>query len=200
VLVLDYMAARVFDEWPDNASGPSDGVVGDIARGFGEAHVIVEARLTVPRVAAMPIEPRGVLVQPEAPDGRLTIWTSTQVPFAVRAAIAAALSLAEEQVRVIAPDVGGGFGWGTSIRGRPVTRGGARLRRPVRIETRREHFLPRRPIAISAIAPRRRRRDCRGRDGVHRDGGAYRIGDDLAEHDQPSAPTDAHLKARPSTW
>ena len=39
-----------------------------------------------------------------------TVWTSTQVPFAVRAAIAAALSLAEEQVRVIAPDVGGGFG------------------------------------------------------------------------------------------
>ena len=96
-------APRVFDEWPDNAAGPSDGAVGDITRGFAEAHVVVEARLHVPRVAAMPIEPRGVLVQPEAPDGRLTIWTSTQVPFAVRAAVAAALGLAEEQVRVIAP-------------------------------------------------------------------------------------------------
>ncbi len=96
-------APRVFDEWPDNAAGPSDGAVGDTARGFAEAHVVVEARMHVPRVAAMPIEPRGVLVQPEAPDGRLTIWTSTQVPFAVRAAVAAALGLAEEQVRVIAP-------------------------------------------------------------------------------------------------
>src|SRR5262249_26216827 len=103
-------APRVFDEWPDNAAGPSDGVVGDVARGFADAHVIVDARLTAPGGAAVPIEARGVLGQPEAPDGRLTIWTSTQVPFAVRVAIAAALGLAEEQVRVIAPDVGGGFG------------------------------------------------------------------------------------------
>ena len=58
-------APRVFDEWPDNAAGPSDGAVGAVVRGFGEAHVIVGARLGVPRVAAMPIEPRGVLVQPE---------------------------------------------------------------------------------------------------------------------------------------
>jgi len=55
-------APRVFDEWPDNVAGPSDGVVGDVTRGFADAHVIVEARLGVPRIAAMPIEPRGVLV------------------------------------------------------------------------------------------------------------------------------------------
>ena len=66
-------APRVFDEWPDNAAGPSDGAVGDIVRGFAEAQVVVEARLDVPRVGAMPIEPRGVLIQPEAPDGRLTV-------------------------------------------------------------------------------------------------------------------------------
>ena len=157
-------AARVFDEWPDNAAGPSDGVVGDIARGFGEAHVIVEARLTVPRVAAMPIEPRGVLVQPEAPDGRLTIWTSTQVPFAVRAAIAAALGLAEEQVRVIAPDVGGGFGAKGHVYPEDVLLPAVarRLRRPVKwIETRREHFM--------ATAPDRDQRH-RARLGVARDG------------------------------
>ena len=157
-------APRVFDEWPDNAAGPSDGVVGNVARGFADAHVIVDARLTVPRVAAMPIEPRGVLVQPEAPDGRLTIWTSTQVPFAVRAAIAAALGLAEEQVRVIAPDVGGGFGAKGHVYPEDVLIAAVarRLRRPVKwIETRREHFL--------ATAPDRDQRH-RARLGVSRDG------------------------------
>ena len=167
-------APRVFDEWPDNAAGPSDGAVGDVARGFDEAQVIVEARLDVPRVAAMPIEPRGVLVQPEAPDGRLTIWTSTQVPFAVRAAIAAALGLAEEQVRVIAPDVGGGFGAKGHVYPEDILLAAAarRLRRPVKwIETRREHFLataPDRDQRHRARARRRaRRRDRRRRDRVH---------------------------------
>jgi carbon-monoxide dehydrogenase large subunit len=157
-------APRVFDEWPDNAAGPSDGSVGDVTRGFGEAQVIVEARLHVPRVAAMPIEPRGVLVQPEAPDGRLTVWTSTQVPFAVRAAIAAALGLAEEQVRVIAPDVGGGFGAKGHVYPEDVLLAAAarRLGRPVKwIETRREHFL--------ATAPDRDQHH-RARLGVARDG------------------------------
>ena len=157
-------APRVFDEWPDNAAGPSDGVVGDVARGFGDAHVVVEARLGVPRLAAMPIEPRGVLVQPEAPDGRLTIWTSTQVPFAVRAAVAAALGLAEEQVRVIAPDVGGGFGAKGHVYPEDVLLAAVarRLRRPVKwIETRREHFL--------ATAPDRDQRH-HARLGIARDG------------------------------
>ena len=99
-------APRVFGEWPDNVAGPAEGAVGDVAHGFAQAHAVVEAQLTVPRVAAMPIEPRGVVAQPDAPDGRLTVWASTQMPFAVRAAVAAALGLTEEQVRVIAPDVG----------------------------------------------------------------------------------------------
>jgi carbon-monoxide dehydrogenase large subunit len=137
-------AARVFDEWPDNVAGPSAGAVGDVTRGFAQAHVVVEARLSVPRVAAMPIEPRGVVAQPDAPDGRLTVWASTQMPFAVRAAVAAALDLAEEQVRVIAPDVGGGFGAKGHVYPEDVLIPAVarRLGRTVKwIETRREHFL-----------------------------------------------------------
>ena len=137
-------AARVFDEWPDNVAGPSAGAVGDVTRGFAQAHVVVEARLSVPRVAAMPIEPRGVVAQPDAPDGRLTVWASTQMPFAVRSAVAAALDLAEEQVRVIAPDVGGGFGAKGHVYPEDVLIPAVarRLGRAVKwIETRREHFL-----------------------------------------------------------
>ncbi len=137
-------AARVFDEWPDNVAGPSAGAGGDVTRGFAQAHVVVEARLSVPRVAAMPIEPRGVVAQPDAPDGRLTVWASTQMPFAVRSAVAAALDLAEEQVRVIAPDVGGGFGAKGHVYPEDVLIPAVarRLGRAVKwIETRREHFL-----------------------------------------------------------
>src|SRR5262249_55447492 len=157
-------AARVFDEWPDNVAGPSTGTVGDVARGFAQAHAIVEAGLTVPRIAAMPIEPRGIVAQPDAPDGRLTVWTSTQVPFAVRAAIAATLGLTEEQVRVIAPDVGGGFGAKGHVYPEDVLIAAVahRLKRSVKwIEMRREHFL--------ATAPDRDQRH-HARVGVARDG------------------------------
>jgi carbon-monoxide dehydrogenase large subunit len=181
-------AARVFDDWPDNVAGPAAGAVGDVVRGFAQAHVVVEAHLSVPRVAAMPIEPRGVLAQPDAPDGRLTVWTSTQMPFAVRAAIAAAFGLAEEQVRVIAPDVGGGFGAKGHVYPEDVLIPAVarRLGRSVKwIETRREHFL--------ATSPDRdqhhRARLAVARDGTitaiettfARDGGAYpALGDVIA--------------------
>ncbi len=175
-------AARVFDEWPDNVAGPSTAAVGDVTHGFAQAHAIVEAALNVPRVAAMPIEPRGIVAQPDAPDGRLTVWTSTQVPFAVRAAIAAALGLAEEQVRVIAPDVGGGFGAKGHVYPEDVLIPAVarRLGRSVKwIEMRREHFL-------ATAADRDQRHQARlgvTKDGTitaiettfTRDGGAYPV-------------------------
>ena len=61
-------------------------------------------------MTGVPIEARGVLAAYDAESGRLTVWSSTQVPFTVRAAIADALGLPEASIRVIAPDVGGGFG------------------------------------------------------------------------------------------
>src|SRR6267378_1049482 len=123
-----------------------------------------ECAAAVPPIAAMPIEPRGVVAQPDAPDGRLTVWASTQVPFAVRAAVAAALGLAEEQVRVIAPDVGGGFGAKGHVYPEDVLIPAVarRLGRSVKwIEMRREHFL--------ATAPDRDQRH-QARLGVTKDG------------------------------
>jgi carbon-monoxide dehydrogenase large subunit len=136
--------ALVHEGWPDNLAGSTRSAVGDVARGFAAAHAVVEARLHYPRVTGMPMETRGVLASLDAVTGRLTVWTSTQVPFNVRSAVAAALGLPEDSVRVIAPDVGGGFG----IKGHVypedvmVPAVARRLGRPVRwIETRREHLL-----------------------------------------------------------
>ena len=138
--------ALVHDGWRDNVAGVTEGTVGDAARALREADVVVEIDLTYPRVTGVPIEGRAVLAVagPEAEGGRLTVWSSTQVHFNVRAAIATALDLPEASIRVIAPDVGGGFG----IKGHVypeevlIPALARRLGRPVKwIETRREHFL-----------------------------------------------------------
>ena len=108
-------APKVNDDWPGNLAGISETHVGDARSGFAGAEVTVEMRLHYPRVGGMPIEPRGVLATHDAATGLLTVWCSTQVPFGVRSGIAAVLAMAEEHVRVIAPDVGGGFGIGTEL-------------------------------------------------------------------------------------
>src|SRR5947209_10536884 len=60
--------------------------------------------------AAMPMEGRGVVARWEAYEGMLTCWISTQGPIPLRNGLAAIFHLPEHKVRVIAPDVGGGFG------------------------------------------------------------------------------------------
>ncbi|MFN0183202.1 MAG: xanthine dehydrogenase family protein molybdopterin-binding subunit [Aquabacterium sp.] len=72
-------------------------------------------QLACPRVAAQPMEPRAALVRWDAAGGLLTAWLSTQTPARARDELAAALGLAADQVRVIAPDVGGSFGCKASL-------------------------------------------------------------------------------------
>jgi carbon-monoxide dehydrogenase large subunit len=81
---------------------------------------------------------------PDELTGVLTVWVSTQVPFAVRSAIAAALSVPEESIRVLVPDVGGGFGIKGHVYPEDILVPGVarRIHRPIKwVETRLEHFL-----------------------------------------------------------
>ncbi len=156
--------AVVHDGWPGNLAATSASGVGDTARALAAADLVVEARLTYSRVTAMPMETRGVLAAPDGATGSLTVWTSTQVPFNVRSAVAAVLDLPEDLVRVIAPDVGGGFGGKGQVYPEDilVPAVARRLGRPVRwIETRREHL-------VTASADRDQAHDARM--GVRRDG------------------------------
>ena len=73
------------------------------------ADVVVRGRFVNQRLAAVPIEASAVVAEPDG-EGGIRLWTSTQVPFGVRTQVAAALGLPDEKVRVIAGDVGGGFG------------------------------------------------------------------------------------------
>src|SRR2546422_932830 len=103
-------APRVHPDWPDNLAGRNCVVVGDPDRGFAEAAVVVEGDFVYPRMTGVPIEARGVFAVVDPLSGVLNVWSSTQVPFAVRSAIARVLGLPEDRVRVRTPEVGGGFG------------------------------------------------------------------------------------------
>ncbi|MBI3965318.1 MAG: molybdopterin-dependent oxidoreductase [Chloroflexi bacterium] len=81
---------------------------GDVAGAFAQAAHVVKIRLVNQRVAPLPLEPRGCVAQWQA--GLLTVWISSQMPHRVRAMLATVLGLPEHQIRVIAPEVGGGFG------------------------------------------------------------------------------------------
>src|SRR5947199_6368756 len=82
---------------------------GDVDKAFAEAEHVVRMRIASPRLVAMAMEPRGIVAKPE-PAGDLTVWLSTQSPHRVRADLATAIGFPEHRIRVIAPDVGGGFG------------------------------------------------------------------------------------------
>ena len=82
---------------------------GDVAGAFESADEIVEASYEIPRLVAMPMECRGIVAAPDPERRRLTVWTSTQVPHRVKTYLAALLP-GDWDVRVITPDVGGGFG------------------------------------------------------------------------------------------
>jgi carbon-monoxide dehydrogenase large subunit len=114
---------------------------GDLEAGFADADVIVERRVVNHRTAGAPIEPRGVLADYRA--GSLTLWSSTQVPHFVRLFLALLLGMSEERVRVIAPEVGGGFGSKLQVYGEEVLAAwcSRKLERPVKwIETRTENM------------------------------------------------------------
>lgn len=114
---------------------------GDLEAGFAEAEVIIERTVRNHRISGAPIEPRAVLAEDRA--GNLTVWSSTQVPHFLRLFLALLLGMSEERIRVIAPEVGGGFGAKLQIYGEELFCAWAarKLGRPVKwVETRSEHM------------------------------------------------------------
>ncbi len=114
---------------------------GDVDAALAEAEVVVERRIVNHRTAGAAIEPRGVVA--EYRGGALTMWSSTQVPHFVRLFMSLMLGLSEERVRIIAPEVGGGFGSKLQVYGEEALLAWAarHLGRPVKwTETRSENM------------------------------------------------------------
>ena len=83
---------------------------GEVERTLASAAVVVERTFRTNRQSAAPLEGRGGVAEWSAGEGKLTLWSGTQVPHLARHGLAEILGLAENRIRVIAPDVGGGFG------------------------------------------------------------------------------------------
>jgi len=126
-----------------NVVGRIEASFGDVGTAFAEADVVVEERSSYPRVSSMPIETRAICARFDPAAELLTIWAGHQTPYLLRETVARFLRLPDENVRVLSPDTGGGFGPKGAIYPEdvlvPVL--ACRLKKPVKwIQTRSEHM------------------------------------------------------------
>jgi len=136
-------APKLYDDWPDNVVVSREIGSGDPDTVLATAPTVVEAHFTMPRQTAAPMEGRATCARLDGATGELTVWASSQAPHLFRTVLAGVLRLDEERIRVIVPDVGGGFG--VKLHYYPedvlVAVAAMRLGRPVKwVETRTEHF------------------------------------------------------------
>jgi carbon-monoxide dehydrogenase large subunit len=134
-------APPVHSDMKSNVARAKTTRYGDIPAAFGSDSVTAKIRLTTARIAGAAMEPRTVTASPDPETGGIKVWTSTQNVFGVRESIAEVLGLDEDKVRVLAEDVGGGFGAKGSVFAEEVLTALAawRLKRPARwVATRSE--------------------------------------------------------------
>jgi carbon-monoxide dehydrogenase large subunit len=112
---LEPGAPLVEPDWGDNVAISFDVAHGDADAAFADAAVVVEERFRSHRYTAAPMETRGVVADVDPYDGRLTVWAASQMPHVLRDFLAGALRCTPADVRVVAADVGGGFGLKGSI-------------------------------------------------------------------------------------
>ena len=148
-VVVDAPAAvdsgvTVHDEAPDNVLVRRTFSGGDIDAALAGADLIVERSFSTNRHGGVPLEGRGCVAQWDPAAGQLTVWLGTQMPHMARNTLAELLGVAEARVRVIAPDVGGGFGVKVNVYPEEVVLAllARQLGRPVKwVEDRTEHLL-----------------------------------------------------------
>jgi carbon-monoxide dehydrogenase large subunit len=129
-------------EWPDNTAFHWEQAQGDLDSAFKQADTVVKQKLVHQRLAPIAIEGRGVLAS-HAADHMLTVWSSTQIPHLLKTHLADMLRWPPERVRVIAPEVGGGFGSKLNVYAEEALLGylALKLDRPVKwIEDRTENM------------------------------------------------------------
>ena len=147
---MDPQAPRVHDHLPNNISVSFDLRCGNVEEGFREADLILEEEFSTPAQSHCCLEVHNIVVRPE-PSGRFTVWASNQSPHAMKTRLARVCNLSPGQIRILKPNLGGGFGSKANMMAMdPVAVFLAQqTRRPVKIEnTREEEFFtvtPRHP-------------------------------------------------------
>ncbi len=132
-------APRVHPEYPDNTAFTYNQEGGDVDDAFAHAEVVVKQRITSQRLIPTSMETRGVVADYRG--GSLTVYSSTQIPHLLRTLLASMLGIAEHRLRVVAPEVGGGFGSKLNVYADEALMGfiAMKIGKPVKwIESRRE--------------------------------------------------------------
>lgn len=137
-------APKLYAEMKNNISVRESTVAGDFEGAMAKAAIKVHAKIREPRCLPVSIEGRAVLATPDPITRGITFWSSTQAPHWNRNSIADALGLSQNQVRCIAPEVGGAFGAKIGAYGEDfvISALAFKHKRPVKwVETRSENFL-----------------------------------------------------------
>jgi aerobic carbon-monoxide dehydrogenase large subunit len=108
-------APAIHPEVPDNVAFDFTLEKGEPAKAFAEADVVIEEELLFERQMAMALEARGLIADFNPGDGSLTVIHSHQSPFQMQEIFSQHLGIPEQNVRVVAPDIGGGFGMKLNI-------------------------------------------------------------------------------------
>ena len=133
----------IHDGFGDNIAYRLTSGEGDIDAAFAAADRTVKQRVLHQRLAPIAMEPRGVLARYFPGEEELTLWSSTQIPHLMRTQVALMIGIPENKLRVITPEVGGGFGSKLNVYAEEALLGwiSMQLAKPVKwIETRRENM------------------------------------------------------------
>ncbi|PYO08651.1 MAG: xanthine dehydrogenase [Candidatus Rokuibacteriota bacterium] len=175
-------ATLIHPEWGSNVGIGFTHSIGDADRAFAQADATVAETFNIQRYVGMPLEGRGVVAAWDRRDGTMTTWNSTQVSHFVQQGLTGALGLPPHKIRVIAPDLGGGFGTKASgyAEDALVPIAARILGRPVKwIESRREHMSgaahARHQVHAISLAARRDGTILAVRDRIWLDLGAYNV-------------------------
>src|SRR3989440_5446754 len=135
--------AVVHEKFGDNIAYKLTAGEGDIDAALSSADRVIKQRILNQRLAPIAMEPRGVLARYFAGEEELTVWSSTQIPHLLRTQLALMIGIPENKLRVITPEVGGGFGSKLNVYAEEALLGwiSMQLGRPAKwFETRRENM------------------------------------------------------------
>ena len=136
-------APAVHPQWPDNVAFSFHQEGGDTAQAFRDADLVIRQRITSQRLIPTSIETRGVIASWRAGERLLTLHSSTQIPHLLRTLVAGILGMPENLLRVITPEVGGGFGSKLNVYAEEALMAfiAMKINKPVKwVESRRENY------------------------------------------------------------
>src|SRR5437588_4963353 len=133
---------KIFNE-QSNIAVTREKTVGDVEAGFAQADRVVSLYMRQPRLALVPMEPRGIVAEGHA-DSTLSVWISSQSIWLARLQLSTILHMAPTDIKITVPHVGGAFGGKTRLCGEEVVTAflAHKLQRPVRwLESREDNIV-----------------------------------------------------------